>query len=199
MSECKGRITTFIIEPFIPHNEEFYLNIVSERLGCSVSFSECGGIEIEENWDKVFRNVTFFFFSVSHIMFCLLSPALITLQNHNIRMVLSFVQVKTIFVPTGACLASETSAPLVATLPLEVIDLVGYFCSLVILSWILSPQCCFIPTLFPQIALDKQLRIMSFLRYLAKTEASIKGISIIWDTHYDFKNIICPKEDPLCL
>lgn len=126
MSECKGPITTFIIEPFIPHNEEFYLNIVSERLGCSVSFSECGGIEIEENWDKVFRNVTFFFFSVSHIMFCLLSPALITLQNHNIRMVLSFVQVKTIFVPTGACLASETSAPLVATLPLEVIDLVGY-------------------------------------------------------------------------
>lgn len=135
MSGCKGPITTFIIEPFIPHNEEFYLNIVSERLGCSVSFSECGGIEIEENWDKVFRNVTFFFFfSVSHIMFCLLSPALITLQNHNIRMVLSFVQVKTIFVPTGACLASETSAPLVATLPLEVIDLVGYFCSLVILS-----------------------------------------------------------------
>ncbi|GAY36311.1 hypothetical protein CUMW_021350 [Citrus unshiu] len=80
MSGCKGSITTFIIEPFIPHNEEFYLNIVSERLGCSVSFSECGGIEIEENWDKV----------------------------------------KTIFVPTGACLASETSAPLVATLPLEI-------------------------------------------------------------------------------
>lgn len=80
MSGCKGPITTFIIEPFIPHNEEFYLNIVSERLGCSVSFSECGGIEIEENWDKV----------------------------------------KTIFVPTGACLASETSAPLVATLPLEI-------------------------------------------------------------------------------
>ncbi|KAL3835583.1 hypothetical protein ACJIZ3_010319 [Penstemon smallii] len=53
MGGCKGPITTFIIEPFIPHNEEFYLNIVSERLGCSISFSECGGIEIEENWDKV--------------------------------------------------------------------------------------------------------------------------------------------------
>ncbi|KAM3303916.1 ATP-citrate synthase alpha chain protein 2 [Capsicum chacoense] len=53
MGGCKGPITTFIIEPFIPHNEEFYLNIVSERLGCSVSFSECGGIDIEENWDKV--------------------------------------------------------------------------------------------------------------------------------------------------
>ncbi|CAL5396112.1 unnamed protein product [Camellia sinensis] len=53
MGGCKGPITTFIVEPFVPHNEEFYLNIVSERLGCSISFSECGGIEIEENWDKV--------------------------------------------------------------------------------------------------------------------------------------------------
>ncbi|XP_031265791.1 ATP-citrate synthase alpha chain protein 2-like, partial [Pistacia vera] len=80
MGGCKGPITTFIIEPFIPHNEEFYLNIVSERLGCSISFSECGGIEIEENWDKV----------------------------------------KTIYVPTGIPLASESCAPLVATLPLEI-------------------------------------------------------------------------------
>ncbi|KAJ6903923.1 hypothetical protein NC651_021174 [Populus alba x Populus x berolinensis] len=53
MGGCKGPITTFIVEPFIPHDQEFYLNIVSERLGCSISFSECGGIEIEENWDKV--------------------------------------------------------------------------------------------------------------------------------------------------
>lgn len=57
MSGCKGPITTFIVEPFIPHNEEYYLNIVSDRLGCSVSFSECGGIEIEENWDKVLLSV----------------------------------------------------------------------------------------------------------------------------------------------
>lgn len=77
---CKGPITTFIVEPFIPHTEEYYLSIVSERLGCSVSFSECGGIEIEENWDKV----------------------------------------KTVFVPTEASFTSETCAPLVATLPLEV-------------------------------------------------------------------------------
>ncbi|KAI9076101.1 hypothetical protein K1719_041915 [Acacia pycnantha] len=32
---------------------EFYLNVVSDRLGDSISFTECGGIEIEENWDKV--------------------------------------------------------------------------------------------------------------------------------------------------
>lgn len=54
MSGCIGPITTFIVEPFVPHNEEFYLNVVSDRLGCSISFSECGGIEIEENWDKVY-------------------------------------------------------------------------------------------------------------------------------------------------
>ncbi|KAL0408597.1 UNVERIFIED_CONTAM: ATP-citrate synthase alpha chain protein 1 [Sesamum radiatum] len=53
MGGCRGPITTFIVEPFVPHNEEFYLNIVSDRLGCSISFSECGGIEIEENWDKI--------------------------------------------------------------------------------------------------------------------------------------------------
>lgn len=56
MSGCKGPITTFIVEPFVPHNEEFYLNIVSERLGNSFSFSECGGIDIEENWDKVLKH-----------------------------------------------------------------------------------------------------------------------------------------------
>ncbi|XP_047332289.1 ATP-citrate synthase alpha chain protein 2 [Impatiens glandulifera] len=87
MGECRGPITTFIVEPFVPHDEEFYLNIVSERLGCSLSFSECGGIEIEENWDKV----------------------------------------KTIFVPTGISLTSEVCAPLVATLPLEVKEVIKEF------------------------------------------------------------------------
>lgn len=53
MSGCVGPITTFIVEPFVPHSEEYYLNVVSDRLGCSISFSECGGIEIEENWHKV--------------------------------------------------------------------------------------------------------------------------------------------------
>ncbi|KAH6770798.1 ATP-citrate lyase A-1 [Perilla frutescens var. hirtella] len=87
MGGCKGPITTFIVEPFVPHNEEYYLNIVSERLGCSISFSECGGIDIEENWDKV----------------------------------------KTIFLPTGASFTSEVSAPLVATLPLEIKPVIEEF------------------------------------------------------------------------
>jgi len=53
MEGCKAPITTFIVEPFVPHDQEYYLSIVSDRLGCTISFSECGGIEIEENWDKV--------------------------------------------------------------------------------------------------------------------------------------------------
>ncbi|TVU49714.1 hypothetical protein EJB05_01040 [Eragrostis curvula] len=53
MGGCKAPITTFIVEPFVAHDQEYYLSIVSERLGCTISFSECGGIEIEENWDKV--------------------------------------------------------------------------------------------------------------------------------------------------
>ncbi|KAK3017001.1 hypothetical protein RJ639_006567 [Escallonia herrerae] len=53
MGDCKAPITTFIVEPFVPHDQEYYLSIMSDRLGCTISFSECGGIEIEENWDKV--------------------------------------------------------------------------------------------------------------------------------------------------
>ena len=67
ISGCKGPITTFIVEPFIPHNEEFYLNIVSDRLGNSISFSECGGIEIEENWDKVFECEVFNLLNKFHL------------------------------------------------------------------------------------------------------------------------------------
>ncbi|GBF94241.1 ATP-citrate synthase alpha chain [Raphidocelis subcapitata] len=48
-----GPVTTFVVEPFVPHEEEYYLSIQSGRLGCDVSFSTAGGVEIEENWDKV--------------------------------------------------------------------------------------------------------------------------------------------------
>ncbi|MCO5575386.1 hypothetical protein L7F22_029186 [Adiantum nelumboides] len=53
MGGARAPITTFIVEPFIPHDEEFYISVVSERLGSTISFSESGGMEIEENWDKV--------------------------------------------------------------------------------------------------------------------------------------------------
>lgn len=47
---CAGAVNTFIVEPFVPHDQEFYLSITSQRMGNKVSFSEHGGIEIEENW-----------------------------------------------------------------------------------------------------------------------------------------------------
>lgn len=50
---CTGPVTTFVIEPFVPHDVEFYLCIQSNRLDVDISFSLAGGVEIEENWDKV--------------------------------------------------------------------------------------------------------------------------------------------------
>ena len=53
MDGTVGRINTFIVEPFVAHAEEYYLCIQSGRLADTLSFSEFGGMEIEENWDKV--------------------------------------------------------------------------------------------------------------------------------------------------
>mmetsp|Transcript_9182 Transcript_9182/g.23162 ORF Transcript_9182/g.23162 Transcript_9182/m.23162 type:complete len:445 (-) Transcript_9182:276-1610(-) len=50
---CAGQVDTFIVEPFVPHSEEFYLAIQSTRLGNTILFSEAGGIEVEDNWDAV--------------------------------------------------------------------------------------------------------------------------------------------------
>ena len=47
---CVGAVNTFILEPFVPHDQEFYLSITSQRMDNRVSFSEHGGIEIEDNW-----------------------------------------------------------------------------------------------------------------------------------------------------
>lgn len=57
VSGVKGTLTTFLIEPFVPHQEEYYLSIQTVREGDRLSFGACGGIEIEENWDKV-KSVT---------------------------------------------------------------------------------------------------------------------------------------------
>jgi len=53
MDGCIGPINTFIVEPFVPHAQEYYLCIQTQRLGCDISFSEAGGVDIEANWDKV--------------------------------------------------------------------------------------------------------------------------------------------------
>lgn len=53
VSNVTGTLTTFLIEPFVPHEHEFYLSIQTVREGDQLSFGACGGVEIEENWDKV--------------------------------------------------------------------------------------------------------------------------------------------------
>lgn len=53
MGSVSGPIDCFIIEPFVPHEEEYYLCIQSTRSGVEISFSEAGGMEIEDNWDLV--------------------------------------------------------------------------------------------------------------------------------------------------
>lgn len=53
MSGIKGLIIIFIVEFFVFYKDEYYFLIVFDCFGVNVSFFECGGIDIEENWDKV--------------------------------------------------------------------------------------------------------------------------------------------------
>lgn len=53
VGHVKGKLTHFLIEKFIPHSDEYYLALTTDRLGTNIRFSVAGGIEVEENWDKV--------------------------------------------------------------------------------------------------------------------------------------------------
>ncbi|VVB65258.1 ATP citrate lyase citrate-binding protein [uncultured archaeon] len=48
-----GKLTHFLVEPFVPHREEFYVAISSDYDGDNIYFSSEGGICVEEKWDKV--------------------------------------------------------------------------------------------------------------------------------------------------
>jgi ATP-citrate lyase beta-subunit len=50
-----GRLSHFLIEPFIPHEEELYVAFSSDSDGDNIFFSMQGGVFVEENWDKVVR------------------------------------------------------------------------------------------------------------------------------------------------
>jgi ATP-citrate lyase beta-subunit len=47
------KLTHFIIEPYIPHKEEFYVAIKSNRDGDTIYFSNHGGVDIESVWKTV--------------------------------------------------------------------------------------------------------------------------------------------------
>lgn len=55
VGSIEGRLTHFLIEPFVPHKDELYIAISSDYEGDNIYFSPAGGINIEENWDKVVR------------------------------------------------------------------------------------------------------------------------------------------------
>lgn len=48
-----GKLTTFLIEPFVPHDDEYYVAIKTERDADVIYFSTAGGIEVEDNWESV--------------------------------------------------------------------------------------------------------------------------------------------------
>lgn len=51
----KGHLTHFLVEPFVPHKpeEEYYVAITTGEDEDIIYMSAFGGIEVEENWDKV--------------------------------------------------------------------------------------------------------------------------------------------------
>lgn len=53
INKATGYLTHFLIEPYTPSNQEFYLALKSFRTHDTIYFSTNGGIDIEENWDQV--------------------------------------------------------------------------------------------------------------------------------------------------
>jgi len=47
------RLHTFLVEPFVPHTDEYYIAIKATRDADVIYFSTQGGVEVEENWDNV--------------------------------------------------------------------------------------------------------------------------------------------------
>ncbi len=53
VGKVTGTLTHFIIEPFTPHEGEYYIAIKSNRAGDTIYFSNHGGVDIESVWDTV--------------------------------------------------------------------------------------------------------------------------------------------------
>ena len=53
VGKVTDKLTHFIIEPYVPHKEEFYVAIKSNRDGDTIYFSNHGGVDIESVWDTV--------------------------------------------------------------------------------------------------------------------------------------------------
>ena len=53
VGKVTGKLTHFIIEPFVEHKGEFYVAIKSDRIGDTIYFSNHGGVDIESVWNTV--------------------------------------------------------------------------------------------------------------------------------------------------
>jgi ATP-citrate lyase beta-subunit len=53
IGQITGVLRQFIIEPYLPQKVEYYLAIKSDREADTIYFSPSGGMDIEENWEKV--------------------------------------------------------------------------------------------------------------------------------------------------
>jgi ATP-citrate lyase beta-subunit len=51
--KIKGVLTHFLIEPFVHHEDEYYIAITTHRDTDTIHFSLKGGVDIEEVWDTV--------------------------------------------------------------------------------------------------------------------------------------------------
>jgi len=48
-----GKLTHFLVEKFVPHDDEYYIAITTHREKDTIHFSTKGGVNIEEVWDTV--------------------------------------------------------------------------------------------------------------------------------------------------
>ena len=53
IGNVRGELNRLLVEPFIPHEKEYYVSITTERNHDIIHFSFEGGIFVEENWEKV--------------------------------------------------------------------------------------------------------------------------------------------------
>jgi len=53
IGKVTGKLTHFLIEPYIEYNKEYYVAIKDGRECDHIYFSTAGGIDIEENWNRV--------------------------------------------------------------------------------------------------------------------------------------------------
>ncbi len=55
VSGISGPLTHFIIEPFVEHDNEYFLAILSNREEDVILFSEKGGVDVEDHWNEIIQ------------------------------------------------------------------------------------------------------------------------------------------------